>query len=158
HALGAIGPGAREAVPALGAALKNSSDAGFRARVALALGRIGESEAAVQPLIEALKDRDENVRLFAVQAPWGLEGQARKSVPALGAVLREDPVAGIRAAAAESLGNLGAEAGGAIPALVDVLLRDDPRDDKGVVRLAAVEALGKIGAAARAGYPALQAV
>jgi hypothetical protein len=62
EALGALGPEAKAAVPALIDVLQDE-DKYFRSHVALALGKIGrEAKAAVPALIKALKDHDEDVR------------------------------------------------------------------------------------------------
>jgi HEAT repeat protein len=63
-----IGPEAKEAVPALIAALKDQ-DAGVRWEAATALGEIGlEAKEAVPALIAALKDQNELVRWYAARA------------------------------------------------------------------------------------------
>ena len=75
EALGRIGPDAKEAVPALIAALK---DENWRCPLlvsALALGMIGpEAKEAVPALTAALEDKDERVRLASAQAIQAIRG------------------------------------------------------------------------------------
>jgi HEAT repeat protein len=66
--LGNLGPRAREAVPALAAALK-SDEARLRHQAAFALGRIGPAaRGAIPALKEALNDRDKDLRLIAEES------------------------------------------------------------------------------------------
>ena len=68
RALGAIGPLARDAVPALADALTDP-DAGTRRNAAFALGRIGpDAKAMKAKLAFCLSDEDENVRQEVVKS------------------------------------------------------------------------------------------
>jgi HEAT repeat protein len=65
QAIGDIGPGAAEAVPALIALLRNQ-DVGSRNNAAIALRGIGpEAKSALPALREALSDPNGDVRRFA---------------------------------------------------------------------------------------------
>ena len=132
HALGQIGPGAREAVPAL----------------ARALGVEGRKRLSE----EQLPEKVEAARALGQIGP-GAQGAVPALVGALGAdhsVLRE--------AAARALGQIGPGAQEAVPALVAATGGDShaasPRGD--VARLEAVRALGQIGPAAHGAVPALE--
>ncbi len=106
---------------------------GVRKEAAEALAKIGPS--AVEPLIAALRDRDEDVRQWAAGA-LGKIGDARAVEP-LSAALK-DTVAGVREWAAWALGKIGdARAVEPLIAALDVY-------DEGLVGLAA-EVLGEIG-------------
>jgi HEAT repeat protein len=72
QAIGEIGPGAAEAVPALIALLRNL-DVGSRHSAAFALWKIGP-KAALPALREALSDPDEFVRQSAAMAIENIEG------------------------------------------------------------------------------------
>ena len=132
-ALARIGPEAKEAVPALIAALKDKDD-GVRSFAAEALGRIGKE--AVPALIVALKDQNAGVRNSAVYTLGRIGPEAKEVVPALIAALK-DKDDGVRSFAAEALGRIGKEA---VPALIAAL-----KDQNAVVRPLATYALGRIG-------------
>src|SRR5215471_2013797 len=111
YALGRIGPPARDAVPALKAALQNAlkDEANdeparmFRYHIARALGKLGpEARSAVTPLAELLKDRDAYVRSAAGEALGLIGPGARAAVPALTRAL-EDGEAAVRLEAAQAL-------------------------------------------------------
>jgi HEAT repeat protein len=147
--LGKIGPAAEPAIPALVDMLKES-DPRLRAAAATALGLFGPgAQDAIPALTEALRDSDDEVRRSADGAirlirmydtPLDDDGKqaARAKLPELTHALRDaDPRT--RYLAASFLGQLGPEAGTAIPALRDLL-----GDDRAYVRRAAREALKKI--------------
>lgn len=173
-----VGPnGGTEAdVPGLLEALVRSEGA-RRADAAEELGRIGPpAKAAVPELVKSLQDRDADVRLAAAGAlasidPGNpailpaLEGELkagpdqRKStaeilgdlgavgVPGLSGALK-DPDAGVRWAAAESLGRIGPAAKSAVPALAAAL------EDK-EIRSIVADALAGIGPEAKPAVPGL---
>jgi HEAT repeat protein len=92
-------------------------------------------ETVVLLLYPLLKDKDEDVRKFAVD----ILGEIRKDVDSLSIVpLLKDTDANVRAAVAKALGALGCRS--AIPELVNAL-----RDDEWVC-FYAIEALGELGA------------
>ena len=83
-----------------------------------------------------------NVRLYAAQAVYAIANLARDAVPVLLACLSDDD-AGVRAAAAEVLGDIGSVVREvdrkAVPKLVELL-----KDREETVRRAAADALKKI--------------
>jgi HEAT repeat protein len=88
-ALGEIGPPARGAIPAL-IELLRLPDRETRENVATALAGIGPE--AVEPLTQALRDRDPKVRGGAAFALEKLGAQAKPAIPALVAALSDpDP-------------------------------------------------------------------
>ena len=80
NALGSIGQDAKDAVPDLIIALKDS-DKHIRSSAANALGGIGKD--AVPALITALKDSDKNVRSSAADALGSIGEDAKDAVPTL---------------------------------------------------------------------------
>ncbi len=117
---------------------------GERRSAAAALGQLGE--AAVKPLIQALGDKDEDVRQGAAKA-LGRLGEA--AVEPLIQALRDGNWR-VREAAAEALGQMGDAR--AVEPLIQAL-----GDEDGRVREAAAEALGQMGDA-RAVEPLIQAL
>ena len=88
-ALGALGPRAKAAVPALAAALKDT-DVSVRGAAALALGTMGsEARAAVPALAEVLKDDKDGVRHAALVALSAVGPEAKGAVPAVAEALRD---------------------------------------------------------------------
>ena len=185
EALGKIGPGAREAVPALLEAL-GSDDEYLRHRAARALVEIeevdagfvralgkspkrGHSEAidalcgipagpkgAVPLLIEALSDKDGDVRHFAASALGRIGPTAKPAVRPLIRLLHDEGVL-IRLAAAEALGRIHGDprgTGEASPPLIRALV-GALKDEESSVRWSAAQALGEIGPAAKEAVPAL---
>jgi HEAT repeat protein len=74
HAIGAIGPGARPAVPALIRLLRNR-DEGSRNSACIGLTGIGPSARSALPALRrALSDRSDDVRKFARRAILAIEG------------------------------------------------------------------------------------
>jgi len=134
-ALGGIG--ARDAIPALIAGLKDP-DPDFRARAAETLGRIGwERQAAqystrtvargaVAPLAAALKDPDPGVRAAAARALRDIGSEASVAIPELVAAL-SDPVAGVRLAALRAFGRVGYVPAGSRGVGLALLKDPDPR-------------------------------
>ena len=96
---------------------------------AMALSHLGPKAQPVFPtLLASLEDRDNqkpvypfgfSVRQVVVNALGQIGPEARDAVPAITAILREDPDEGMRCAAARALGNIGPEACTAIPTLLD---------------------------------------
>jgi hypothetical protein len=150
--LGALGPSAAAAVPALTAALGDGS-AEVRWRAAEALGLIGPpSRDAVPALAQALGDSDPLVSAEAAKA-LGLLGRAAASaVPRLAEGLRSRDTA-YRREAAKALARMGPAAEPALGALVEAL-----KDKDKFVRAQAARAIGLVGPAARDAVPALTAL
>lgn len=149
-ALGRLGPKARPAALALAAALKDKH-AGTRAAAAEAIGLVNAPAAdVVLGLVEALGDADRAVRSNALTTLGRFDRKTPAAVSALANLLTKDEFPDIRRKAAESLGQLGADARAAVPGLAQAL------QDKDVdVRRWTAIALGKIGPAANAALPAL---
>ena len=107
-ALGEIGlPAAGNAIEPLVAAMKTDESPGVRRSAARALGTLGPgAQAAVGPLIEALKDPDVTVHPYAAEALGSLGAADERVVPALKGATN-DTFANLRAV--EALKKLGAE-------------------------------------------------
>jgi HEAT repeat protein len=118
--LGAMGPAAGSAVPALSAALADSSDQ-VRERVAYALGRIGPAAGSAVPTLRiALSDPVSVVRLNAAESLWGIDRHAHLLVPVL-AELLGDADERLRLRSAYLLGRMGSDARPATAALAAAL-------------------------------------
>jgi HEAT repeat protein len=141
-ALGQIGPGAVNAVPALVQTLDDSS--GQVRAAAVALGKVGK--AALPELVAALDAQQERVRLGAALALGHAGPDAEEAIPKLIGSLN-DSSPEVRAAAAAALGKVGKEA---LPPLIKAL---NAKEDR--VRLGAIEALGHLGPPARDAIPKL---
>src|SRR5262249_36202956 len=133
---------AKPAVPDL-IALLEAEEKVLRAGAAVALAGIrSDAAAATNPLVAVLKkERDSSVRLYAAQALYAITGRIDLSVPTLVACLRDEEP-GVRAAAAEVLGEIGPKARQAeknvVPRIQDLL-----KDREDAVRRAAHDALRK---------------
>lgn len=114
-------------------------------------------------LIAALSDRNHHVRRVAVRAIGRMllsEETVTLTVPRL-ATLLSDPDESVRIAALATLEQMGSEASGAIPALIQSLQNDQPETlwAAGLqFRSLAVRTLGRFREQARDGIPALQAL
>ncbi|HXY40705.1 MAG TPA: HEAT repeat domain-containing protein, partial [Vicinamibacteria bacterium] len=123
----------REALlPALERALRDGEDAGTRNAAMEIYVRLGP--AAAQPLLELLRDSDEEVRLFAAVMLGST--RAQEAVQPLISAL-SDPDVNVRHAAATSLGQLGARE--AVPRLIEAL------GEGPWLQYPALHALGEIG-------------
>ncbi|HVK16173.1 MAG TPA: HEAT repeat domain-containing protein [Fimbriiglobus sp.] len=154
-ALGRIGPAAKDAVPALVAALKEDEESMVRSAAASSLGQLGATAKDVVPeVVKALRDESSIVRFGAVAGLGGFAEAARSSpellgvvvtegVPALTAALRDED-RGMRLQVVVALGLLGPAAKESLPALIEALRDEDRR-----VRLQASYALGLFGSAAK---------
>ena len=114
----------------------NHEDSGFRKRAVSALGKIG-SETAVPHLIEALSDKEYEVRESAVQALEKIGSET--AVLGLIRVLKHGHLS-IRESAVEALEKIGSET--AVSGLIQALKHGHYGSS---IRKRAVEALGKIG-------------
>ncbi|MBI3462444.1 MAG: HEAT repeat domain-containing protein [Planctomycetes bacterium] len=144
EALAVIGPGARDAVPTLVALLKNP-ELDFLAHEAIykALASIGPGAHVALPVLQNDFEQDwkEAAGALAKIGPPGVR-------VLVGAIDHED--LDTRIAAASALGQAGAHANLAVPALIHAL--DDPR---ALVRAPAAESLGNLGKAAASAVPPL---
>jgi len=173
--LAKMGPAAKDAVPALVAALKEEDpERSLHIEVSNALEKIGA--AAVPALIEALKDREAYTRRRAAMILGEIGPPAKDAVPALVAALKDESL-WVRAYAARALGGgfftvlpwdvlgsqlvfitraetrggIGPEARAAIPALIEAL-----EDHNEFVRWHAAQAIGGFGSDAKAAIPTLR--
>ncbi len=143
-ALASIGPGAKDAIPALVKVLQQGSDEKtIFSSSAYALGKIGPDAAAARPaLLHLLSHSDRHLALVSAWALTQIQPVsaevAAKVVPVLVAGLAAPLPLG-RQSAAEALGNLGPRAKEAAGALRKALSDEDKE-----VRAAAEKALGAI--------------
>lgn len=158
-ALAERGADAKEAAPALLAALKNDKDLFVRRFAAQGLGEVGaDPKEAVPALRAALRENRKELSEAAIGA---LGKMGPTAAPALADVLKvreaprtkgkpptkggpppTDQSAFLRGKAAEALGRLGADGKAGVPALIEAL--KDP-----AIRTEAALALGNIGPAAK---------
>ena len=143
HALAVVGPDAHAAVPALAQALR-ASETGLRWEVANALGRIGEP--SVRELINALADKDPELRQIAARALAAAGPSATNAIPALMQRLK-DADENVRNAAAYAFSQIGSPA---IPALLRMIEREH-----GLTRQIAARALIPLSPPRRLAAPAL---
>ena len=144
----ALGPVAKPAIPSL-IKLFQEKDEGVFGAAGAALHAIGP--AVVPPLIAALTNANERVRLGAAMTLGAFEAQARTAVPALIRSLGDDNPQ-VRATAAWSLGQINQDSDLVVPALLPCL-----KDKDRGVRDCAAMALGHIGKQPEAVVPALLA-
>jgi HEAT repeat protein len=134
-ALGEIGPGAKDAVPALVKALKR--DDFVRGEAARTLGRIGpDADAAIPALSEMLSDVEAEEFFIALDS---LRHIGVAAIPALTDALHS-PRWHVRCGACDALGRIGPPAKKAVPALTEALY-----DPNAFVRQSAAEALRAFG-------------
>jgi hypothetical protein len=124
HAVLQVGPQPASEIAGLIASLKDDLDV-VRFNAAIALGDLGpEAREAVPALTHAhLRDPDAAVRVEAAVALWKIDRKAASVVAVLIKAL-EDPNEMICWMAADCLGQMGAEAREAVPALQQALRRD----------------------------------
>ncbi len=136
NALAGLGAEAAPAVPNL-ALLLRDPDPKVREAGSQALGEMGD--AAVPRLIEALKDRDANVKIAVIITIDGLGLGARPAIPALGEAIK-DTNAVVRRLALIALSKMGEMALETVPLMVEAL-----RDKDTNVKNAAAFALVSLG-------------
>jgi HEAT repeat protein len=150
HALAAIGPDAKAAVPALIAVLNQTAgqaEGGPRHAAVFALGKIGPAaKPADAALLAILRKSNDSLSLLSAWSLLKIHGVTAKSanvvLPALTAGLAS-PLPQARQGAAETIGQLGPFAKSAAAQLEQVTKDADPR-----VRDAAVKALAAVRGAA----------
>lgn len=160
QALGAIGPGAKDAVPALVKAKTGYSGPDTAIDSALkailqppAGGKPAGSSVPVRDLLRDLKDKDENVRLAAAKA-LGKRGSDPVVLSALLEALK-DPDPDVRRAAEESAKKVREAAEKATRGYV-ARLAELLKDKDAGVRVMAAKALGTLGPSAAPALPALK--
>ena len=125
RSLGKIGEGAVAAIRALAQVLKRADREDLRGDAALALARIAPtSGAATAALRAALDDSSGWVCVCAAAALWKVSRKVDEVVPALASRLT-DPHS--RDAAAQALYRIGADARGAVPALLAAAKKNGDR-------------------------------
>jgi HEAT repeat protein len=123
QALAAIGPGARDATPALTRALKDPEPV-IKQAAALALASIGPPAGAAAPTLRLLlRDEDKALRLHAAAALWRVTGDAKEALAALRPALTDEPR--VQAVAVEKLGTMGPAARELLPDLVAMYREED---------------------------------
>lgn len=182
--LGILGPEAREAVPALLAALKDDDEV-LRRRASDALSRLGQevvpvllraflqndsrtregtaralgaygpaSKKAVAQFQLSMQEKDIPVQVQASLAMWHVEGDGREAIPALIAVVDKKD-SPARAEAMEALGIIGLDIGTGNQPLTETLTRGlKDRDSR--VRMQAIRALWRIDRQPRVVVPLLR--
>src|SRR5258706_6944842 len=149
HAIGVLGPAAREAVPELMTLLERGAPR-VQAATARALGNVGPSAArAVQDLIRRLDDGAPPVRAAAAWALGEMGPAAKAAVLPLVSRLR-DKDESVRLRAGESLGQIRPDTEGARQALVAIV-----EDASAPGRAEAAAALGRLGPDAQPAVAAL---
>jgi hypothetical protein len=149
--LGEMKAGARDAIPALQAALGDSS-ASVREGAGDALLKIAPQDAAVRTAVKALL-RDPSLDVW-LRTAVTLAGSGDPDAIALLTSKLDDNDLWARERAASALGNLGERGTAAIPQLVR-RLQEDPDYQ---VRIACAQALGRLGSGVPSVAPALTAV
>jgi HEAT repeat protein len=139
EALGRLAGNAKNAVPALAAALKDKQ-LDVRRAAAVALDLMGtDAKPAFATLKQAARDEDKSVRAQVAHALGNLGKEMPAEVVPVLVDRLQDTVLDVRVAAALALGFIGPEAKAAVPALTGAA-----RDGLAPLREAAGEALKKI--------------
>jgi HEAT repeat protein len=149
-AFGALGPGARAAIPDLLQIVQSSSPdprSHSQSRALLALTRIGPP--AHPAIFSLLTHTNLQTRYQAVFRIRGFGSNAAPAIPVLIDALTQPP-AYFQAAVAETLGRLRIEPATAVPTLLSAARSDDPD-----LRTAALKALARFGPDARPALPLL---
>lgn len=116
-ALGAVGPKADAAIPAVATAL-NDADHGVQDAACQALNRMGdEAGAAVPALLRALKDEDDSIRRQAALALWKIDPEHAPDAVSTLVIMLEDGDSVSSSLAVDALGEMGADAKIALPSL-----------------------------------------
>lgn len=151
--LGAIGPDAALAAPALVKRMFKDENWQVRAFAAEALARLGKtSHRHVPDLVAAMKDDMDQVRSAAAEALGHLGPFAGDGIPHLLHLLHTEPSEKTRISAAASLSRIGMKGRrGAVPFLIELL-----RDPSVQVAVSSASALGQIGRDAEDALPALR--
>src|SRR5262249_27344873 len=145
-----LGPEAKQAVPALKAALRDK-DASIRITAAIALTRLNfRGEEATSALVEGVASPDISLHQQAIGTVQTLGESGKAAVPALIRILQDKDERWQRQSAAHALSAIGPSAKAAVPALVEALKDEEPD-----LRSIALGALGRIGAGDKTLVPIL---
>jgi len=153
--LGQIGPDAKDAVPVLIKILETPQQKtnvlDLKIPAIVALGQIGSKDAVPQ-LIDELKGNDPTYRQYTAMA-LGQIKEIQHSLPALTFALGDEKVFDVKKEIINSIGNFGAAAKSAVPALLEVKnakapIFDDDHPSAGMefyqIKELAIEAIKKI--------------
>jgi HEAT repeat protein len=152
-ALETLGPKSEGVLPTMLDVLKKHKDdkaketsAEIRREVALTLGRMGEdAKNTIRPLAAALRDDPaETVREAAAKALGSMVPHSRIVVADLADAL-QDKHAGTRAAAAETLKDLGKESISVVPKLIEALKPGKDKQADPFARIYVTHLLGRLG-------------
>lgn len=129
----------KDDVPKLIKNLK-SKDAKTRTAAAEDIAKVGQirsadAQPAIEPLIEAMKDKDTNVRSAATLALGEIDPDPKIAVPALTEALK-DKEAKVRTAAATALGLMGPDAKDGLSALQELRGKEKERGVNRAVTMA----------------------
>ena len=149
HGLAAVGSSATDRI----LPLLRSKNATERTNALQTLAFLGLAAQSAGPaLIEALGESEDEDKRHVLRALAAVGADAGATVRAIRPLLRDDARSGVQLTALYALGELGADAKPAVPAIIALLGGDDAR-----VRLEAVETLGEIGPEAAGAVPQLVA-
>jgi HEAT repeat protein len=152
-ALGHAGPSAREAIEDLNKLAAAASPPALGLAYAAAIAKIsGDPKAGLPALIEALKDKNDQLRASVIEKIGEMRALARDAASAIMERLK-DPAAKVRANAALGLARIEASSPEVIAALTRTL--GDPEAE---VRINAAIALGTFGPACASAMPQLRAM
>ena len=115
------------------------------------LSRIGGEAASAVPVLKNLAQEASVAALSARFALFRITGESQRHVRVLANVVRRSSSVDLRAGAAQILGEFGAAAEEAVPALVEAL-----KHDEFLTRLLAARSLGQIARRPNAAIPALE--
>jgi len=180
--LGALGPAAKEAMPALSEALRTTKRSELRRSALTAMSKIDSTnDDTREHIAAALKHSDGHLQIAAAAALLRSGADASKAISTLCSAMSDNPSGRVKQQAAEVLGQFPVAAKPAIPNLIALLKSNGPRhsaakalgmigpnasaateplaaalkDHDKDVRSAAAIALGQIGPRAAAAVPAL---
>jgi HEAT repeat protein len=104
---------------------------------------------AVPPLVKALENNDEKIRILIISALGAIGEQAKPAEPRLSKLLSEETRKSVRVATVYALAEIGKDG---VPSVVSAL-----QDSDWYIRYTAADALGEMGANAKEAIPALNA-
>jgi HEAT repeat protein len=161
NALGSLGSGAAEAVPALAQVLTEDTDHGSRQLAALALSKMCPASAeALSALRQALQDKEPAVRMNVAQVLLQLGPKARPAIPELLKAIKDENNLTtvqmhhftIQETAVVALDRASAGSDEAVSVLTEYLKAARTSE----MKHAAIQALGAVGPEARSAVPVLR--